>query len=198
MERDKRMRYFFIRVNGDTEHNNRKNCKAYVPDEPPEYPKTYYNYYEYCLKDGFIRIGWPDVGDLTSGEKKGALAESYSLESVKPLPKKYLLSFSDIPLKSIVLMPNKDIPGNLYIGEVSNPYRYYHDVPRAPYECAHRLGVNWDRDNHGGPRLYDATDLNIVITVKWRWWWRRAFHEITDDKITDVRIIDSINKARNQ
>ena len=184
------MSYYFVRVAGNTGHNNPNKPEAYVPKEPPAYPKTYYNYYEYCLKKGFIRIGWPDVGDLRKGGRAGALAHFYSLESVKPHIKKYLLKFSHIPLTSIVLMPNKDIPGNLYIGEVSGPYKYYHDVPRAPYECAHRLDVNWDKDTNGNPRLYHAADLNIGIVGGW---WLRAFHEITDSKITDA-----IDKAREK
>jgi len=140
------MPYYFVRVAGKTGHNNPNKPVAYVPKEPPAYPMTYYNYYEYCLRNQFIRIGWPDVGDLLKGGRVGALANLYTLESVKPHIKNYLLDFSHIPLESIVLMPNKDIPGNLYIGKVSGPYHYFHDVPRAPYECAHRLKVNWDKD----------------------------------------------------
>lgn len=177
------MSYYFIRVAGKTGHNNPNEPEAYVHNEPPKYPKTYYNYYEYCLKNDFIRIGWPDVGDLTKGGRSGALANFYSLESVKPHIKKYLLDFSHIPLKSVVLMPNKDIPGNLYIGEVVGPYQYYHDIPRAPYECAHRLGVMWDKESNGKPKIYHASDLNIGIVGGW---WLRAFHEISDAKITDA------------
>jgi len=184
------MSYYFVRVAGKTGHNNPNEPDAYVQNEPPTYPKAYYNYYEYCLKNGVIRIGWPDVGDLTKGGRIGALAHTYSLESIKPHIKRYLLDFSHIPLKSIVLMPNKDIPGNLYIGEVCGPYRYYHDVPRVPYECAHRLDVKWDKDTNGYPRLYHADDLNIGIVGGW---WLRAFHEITDSKITDA-----IDKARGK
>jgi hypothetical protein len=183
------MSYYFVRVNGKTGHNNPSIPNAYVPKEPPVWPKSNFNYYESCLKNGFIRIGWPDVGDLKKGDKAGALANFYSLESVKPHIKKYLLDFSHIPLKSVVLMPNKDVPGNLYIGEVSGPYNYYHDVPKAPYECSHRLAVNWDRDINGSPVLYHAEDINIGIIGGW---WLRAFYEISDAKITDV-----IDKVRD-
>jgi len=147
-----------------------------------------YNYYDYCLRNGFIRIGWPDVGDLIKGNRSGALSNFYSLESVKTHIKNYLLDFSHTPLKSIVLMPNKDIPGNLYIGEVESSYEYYHDVPKAPYECAHRLGVKWDKDINGNPKLYHASDLNIGIIGGW---WLRAFH-----KITNQNIIDAIDRTR--
>jgi len=183
------MSYYFVRVAGKTGHNNPNIPEAYVPNEPPTYPKTYFNYYKYCLKYGFIRIGWPDVGDLTKGGRSGALANYYSLETVKPHIQKYLLGFLHIPLKSKVLMPNKDIPGDLYIGEITAPYQYYHDIPRAPYECAHRLGVEWDKGRSGKPKLYHAADLNFPIIGGW---WLRAFHEITDDKITDA-----IDKVRS-
>jgi hypothetical protein len=184
------MLYYFIRVAGTTSHNNPKRQDAYVHNEPPKYPKTYFNYYEYCLKNNFIRIGWPDVGDLTKEGRLGALANLYSIESVKPHIKKYLINFSRIPLKSVVLMPNKDIPGNLYVGEVSESYKYYHDVPRAPYECAHQLGIRWDKDINGNPRLYHASDLNICIVGGW---WLRAFYEIREFQITDA-----IDKARGK
>ncbi len=183
------MSYYFVRVAGKTGHNNPNEQDAYVPNEPPKYPKTYYNYYKYCLKNNFVRIGWPDTGDLIKGGGTGALARFYSLETVKPHIKKYLLDFSHIPLKSIILMPNKDFPGHLYIGEVISPYNYYHDVPNAPYECAHRLGVEWDKDSSGEPMLYHAADLNIGIIGGW---WLRAFHEISDNNITHA-----IDEARS-
>ncbi len=182
------MSYYFIRVAGETGHNNPGVPEAYVQNEPPEYPKTYYNYYDYCLRNEFIRIGWPDVGDLKNGNRLGALSNFYSLESVKSHIRNYLLDFSHISLKSIVLMPNKDIPGDLYIGEVISSYEFYHDVPKAAYECAHRLGVKWDKGVNGKPRLYRASDLHIGIIGGW---WLRAFHEITKQEIRDA-----IDKAR--
>ena len=182
------MSYYFVRVNGNTGHNNPSELDAYVKNEPPKFPKNYFNYYEYCLNNNFIRIGWPDVGDIVKGNRIGALANLYSLESVKPHIKKYLLDFSTISLQSIILMPDKDVPGDLYIGEVTGPYSYYHEVPKAPYECAHRLEVSWDKDTAGDPKRYSASDLNIGIVGGW---WLRAFYEIKDTKITDA-----INKAR--
>jgi hypothetical protein len=184
------MPYYFIRVGGETGHNNPNELISYVKNEPPTYPKKRFNYYDYCLKNSIIRIGWPDVGDLAKGGRAGALANLYSLQSVKPHINKYLLDFYHMPLKSIVLMPNKDIPGNLYVGEVSGAYEYYHDVPRDPYECAHRRKVAWDKDSHGNPKVYRAADLNIGILGGW---WLRAFHEIADSKITDA-----IDKAREK
>lgn len=109
------MSYYFVRVNGNTGHNNPSELDAYVKNEPPKFPKNYFNYYEYCLNNNFIRIGWPDVGDIVKGNRIGALANLYSLESVKSHIKKYLLDFSTISLQSIILMPDKDVPGDLIL-----------------------------------------------------------------------------------
>ena len=183
------MSYYFIRVAGKTGHNNPDDPETYISKEPPEYPKTSFNYYKYCLENNFVRIGWPDVGNLKKGDKIGALSNGYSLESLKPHIKKYLLDFSHIPLKSTILMPNKDIPGNLYVGEVIGSYEYFYDIPEAPYECAHRLAVNWDKDSSGAPKLYNAADMNIGIIGGW---WLRAFYEISNSTITN-----EIDKARS-
>jgi len=185
------MACFFIRVAGDTSHNNPDEFNSYVENEPPIYPQTYFNYKDDCLKKGFVRIGWPDVGDISKGGKYGSLTDSYSLESyaLKPHIKKYLLDFSQVPLKSIILMPDKDNPGDLYIGEVSSLYKYLHDVPNEQYECAHRLGVNWDKEIDGNPKLYKASELSIGIVGGW---WMRAFHEIKNVKITRA-----LDKARS-
>ena len=37
------------------EYANNPYSFDYVPGEPPEYPKTEYNYREKCLRDGFAR-----------------------------------------------------------------------------------------------------------------------------------------------
>ena len=145
------MPYYFVRVNGDTAHNNPNHTDCYVHGEPPNYPGTYYNYYNYCLDNNIVRIGWPDVGDILAGNKTNALAKCYDWNSIKPREQGYLTSFSRIPLTSIILMPNKDKPGELYLGEVKRAYRYYYNIPRDPYECSHRVGVNWDRDKNNNP-----------------------------------------------
>jgi hypothetical protein len=137
-----------------------------------------------------IRIGWPGIGDLKAGNKFGSLDTLYSLETVKPHIKNYLLDFSHIPLGSVILMPNKAIPGNIYMGVVNKPYWYFHDVPHAPYECAHRLGVTWDKNPDGKPVIYHANKLGINIVGGW---WLKAFYTITDSVITET-----IDKARCQ
>jgi len=180
------MAYYFIRVNGDTAHNNPSRANCYVPNEPPVYPATFFNYYQYCLDNNVVRIGWPDVGDMRIGGNPGALSKCYTL--LKPYEQSYLTRFAQIQPKSVILMPNKANPGELYIGEVTKTYRYYHNIPNDPYECSHRLGVNWDRNEHGGPIVYSANTLGINIHGGW---WRWAFYEIQDSVI-----INNIDNAR--
>ena len=51
--------YYFIRVNGESDHNNPNRRSWYVEGEPPKFPKTYFNYLDYCIENNVIRIGWP-------------------------------------------------------------------------------------------------------------------------------------------
>ena len=182
------MPYFFVRVNGDTAHNDPSEPKCYVKGEPPHFPATYFNYYQYCLDNNIVRIGWPDVGDIIAGNKTKALKNCYDMNNIPTHIKDYLSSFSKIPLKSNILMPNKDHPGELYLGEVIKTYLYYHNVPQHPYECSHRVGVKWDHDINGNPIIYRASQLGINIIGGW---WRRAFYEIRD-----ITLMSNIDNAR--
>ncbi len=91
------MPYFFVRVNGDTAHNNSSSPNCYVPNEPPIFPATFFNYCQYCLDKNIVRIGWPDVGDMLIVAKSGALSNCYDLASLKPYIQDYLTAFSRIP-----------------------------------------------------------------------------------------------------
>ena len=182
------MPYYFIRANGNTGHNNPNDPKCYVRGELPNFPNTYFNYYQFCLDNNIIRIGWPDVGDILAGNKTKALANCYDWNSIRDYVQGYLSSFSQIPLKSIILMPNKENPGELYIGEVIKTYWYYHNIPHDAYECSHRVGVCWDRDGNGNSIRYWANQLGIcIIGGFWRW----AFYELKD-----VAIINNIDNER--
>jgi hypothetical protein len=75
---------YFVRAKGATLHNNPNVPGYYVPGEPPIFPKTAFNYADFCLERGIIRIGWPDTGALNASGKTGALAHGYTLESLKP------------------------------------------------------------------------------------------------------------------
>lgn len=76
--------HYFLRVNGDTLHNNPNRSNYYVPGELPHYPATYFNYLGFCFERNIARIGWPDTGDLNALSKTGALAQGYSLDSLQP------------------------------------------------------------------------------------------------------------------
>ena len=148
----------------------------------------------YCFEHDIVRIGWPDTGDLLLGNRAGALANGCDLNGLPPHVWNYLEAFLDIRLGSIILVPNKDAIGNIYIGEVIRTYHYFHDVPLHPFECAHRVGVRWDRDHEGAPIPYYARDLAISIHGGF---WSRALYEISTSPRSEV-IIPKINRARQR
>jgi hypothetical protein len=184
------MKYYFVRANGDTGHNNPNAPEAYVPGEKPVFPETSFNYYSYCLRNNFVRIGWPGAGDIKAGNRHGALDSLYASKPLNSMHMGYLTEFACIDLGSIILMPNKDKPGDLYIGEVNSPYYYHHDIPKAPYECAHRLGVKWDTDKNGKPIVYNAKKLGISIDGGL---WRKAFGRIDGSDV--IKLIDNQRQA---
>jgi hypothetical protein len=149
----------------------------------------------YCLTHGIARIGWPDVGDLRHVPRKvGAAVDCYDFDSrrVGPHVRKYLLAFRDITVGSVVLLPDRDRPGVLFIGEVTRGYDYSYDPPRHPYECAHRVGVAWDRRD-GQAVEYRADDLHIGIRGGF---WTRAFHRIDAAQKRDL--IERIEARRRR
>jgi hypothetical protein len=179
------MHCYFIRVNGNTAHNNPSNAPCYVPGEPPRYPQTFFSYIDLCLSNGFIRIGWPATGDLSRGRHVPLRTPCY-----RPIPthiRKYLDEFRLITEGSVVLMPDKLRPGTLYIGETTSGYRYSSEMP---FECAHRIKVKWDRNN-GRPIEYSAADLGISIHGGY---WRRAFQILSEER----ELIRGIDASRRQ
>ena len=184
--------YFFVRVNGDTLHNDPNVPEGYVPGEPPLYPTTFFNYCDYCLENGIVRIGWPDTGDLTQPSKTGALSSLYRLDTINAYEREYLRGFLDLPVGSVILMPDKAHPGDFYMGEVVEPYHYFHDIPVSPYECAHRLGVQWDKTATGGFRAYHADALGIN---RQSGFWRRAFANLAHWP-SAAHIIPALEHAR--
>jgi hypothetical protein len=164
--------YHFVRVNGDTGHNDPAKPQCYVKDEPPRWPTRFFNYVDYCFANNLIRIGWPDTGDLRNVSDVPARTPCY--EHLHERHRRYLRNFRDIQPGEGVLMPDKQRPGVLFAGVVTTPYSYFHDVPRHPYENAHRVGVKWDR--HGGvPVEYSTDDFGISIHGGW-WLW--AYHKL--------------------
>lgn len=183
--------HYFLRVNGETEHNDPGDPLNYVPGEPPRFPRTHFNYLGLCLERSFVRTGWPDTGDLSAQSKTGALARGYGVDVLQPYVQAYLRTFSRIDVGSTIIVPDKARSGDLYICEVVRPYHYFHDVPDEPYECAHRLGVRWDRDAGGHPIRYRAEQLNISTSG----FWRRAFH-VMDNSVSGRATIQSIEARR--
>lgn len=169
--------YYFIRANGNTGHNDPANAACYVPGEPPKHPDNYYNGLAYCFAKNIVRLGWPDVGDLRSKDGRGALAQCYRYETLPTDKKRYLDTFRNIRVGSIILVPDKDSPGDVYIAEVTGPYNYFHDVPYDPYEHAHRFPAKWDRDKNGRPITYKASRLGIGIRGGF---WLKAFFPIAN------------------
>lgn len=182
---------YFVRANGDTSHNE-PGTPAFVPGEPPTSPDAYFNYAGYSLTHGFARIGWPDTGDLRSvPAKERARALGYTFASLPQHVRKYLDAFRDIPVGGVVLIPDPDAaaPGTLYVGTVTRPYHY---VPDHPYECAHRVGVAWDRDPAGWA-TYSADELGIGIRGGW-WLW--AFHRLGGARWSDLRAAVAASRER--
>ena len=179
--------YYFIRVNGESIHCDPRMPQCYVPSEPRP---AYYNYVQYCLRHGLIRIGWPDIGDLRGPPKTGALGRCYDLSTINPHERRYLEQFADIGRGSVILMPDKDRPGALYVGEVTGSYDYFHQPPEHPYECAHRMGVRWDRRD-GRIVEYRASDFGINIRGGF---WMRAFHRL--DAKQKAEVLRKIDAAR--
>jgi len=164
--------HYFVRVNGNSGHNDPGKPESYVPGEPPIFPARRFNYVDYCLRENIVRIGWPDTGDLGASPKTGALVRAYDLGSLRPHVKGYLAEFREIAPGSVVLMPNPDVRGEVYIGTVTRPYWYFHDVPDHPYECSHRVGVRWDCETTGSARKYQAESLGLGIRGGF---WARGF-----------------------
>lgn len=184
--------HYFIRVNGDTNHNNPGRGQWYVEGEPPKFPATYFNYLRYCLQNSIVRIGWPDVGDLVAGGKRGALASGYDLASLPDHVQRYLATFREVRPGETVITTDKDSTGDIYIGTVTKPYSYFHEPPMHPYECSHRVGVSWDRDARGVPVKYKAAALSIPTRGGF---WTRAF-QVLDNSSHASEILPAIAKAR--
>lgn len=168
---------YFVRLNGETLHNDPNNSRLYVPGEPPRFPDRAFNCLNYCFQHNIVRIGWPDTGDLRKPNREGALASGYTSQECKPHHREYLKSFVNIKEKSAILVPDKSRPGDIYIAQVTAPYHYFHDIPLAPYEYSHRVGVRWVRDQGGAPVRFAASELNIPIRGGF---WLRAFHVLNE------------------
>ena len=154
--------------------------------------RTYFNGLAYCLEHGIVRFGWPETGDLLQGNREGTPSGTDGLYGMHDYLRSYLETFRDLRLGSILLVPDKDSLGDIYIAEVTRAYHYFHDAPKHPYEYAHRVGVVWDRDAAGAPIAYRACDLAISVNGGL---WNRALYDISASARATV-IIAKIEQQR--
>lgn len=175
------MAVYFVRTNGNTAHNE-PETPGFVAGEPPvfETDGNHFNYRTKCLREGFVRIGWPNTGDLRN-PGTGALArEEFSYESGF---ENYHRDFLGIRTGDHILIPAGEEKGWVHLGSVvlrdpqdrrriltTQPclfaYYYFHDIPRGEwYECAHRIDVLWARETDGSPL---AREIEGVIG-RWRY-----------------------------
>ena len=181
--------YYFLRANGHTVHNDPARPDCFVAGEPPELPKDAYDHAGYCLRYDVARLGWPGVGDLRLSPDVPAEHPCYG--SLPERVRDYLRLFKHIdPGAAGVLLPDKSRPGVVYAGDVTIAYSYFHLPPDHPFECAHRVGVRWDRD-HGVPVEYHAEELGIPTRGGW-WLW--PFHHLTPDR--HAPLIERVNARR--
>lgn len=180
--------YYFIRVNGETGHNDPSKPECFVAGEPPAFPDRFFNYAEYCLRQNIVRIGWPAAGPLDGERPVPVSTPCYG--ELDPHIRNYLEAFRRIRVGDIILMPEKSEPGILYIGRVRASYHYFHQLPAHPFECAHRLGVDWDRQREL-PARYSARELGITIHGDF---WPRGFHYFDPSKQAET--IRRIDEAR--
>jgi len=174
------MNVWFIRAGANTAHNNPATVD-YVPGEPPTFPETYCNYHDKCLSDGFVRISWPNTGDLMDPGRGRLAAAGYSFEDLNERRRRYLTQFTTIRTGDLVLMPAYTELGEVHVGVVVlrdratrevvslqpglPAYYYHHDIPRGEwYECAHRVDVLWDWKSKGVPGIHHIAGLAWLLS----------------------------------
>jgi hypothetical protein len=176
------MSVWFVRSNGETLHNQ-PDSPRFVPREPPIFPERTFDHRDLCLRDGFVRVGWPAVGDLRlPGWHERAL--NMYVPYWDSRYQRYLEQFGRILTGDTVLLPSGLGQYSVHIGVVVlrdvgtrrirtvrprlPAYSYHHDVGRGDwFENAHRVDVLWDADVAGVPGVHHVPGLGGL--------WRRAF-----------------------
>jgi predicted HNH restriction endonuclease len=156
------MQAWFVRSNGDTQHNY-PGSKLFVPGEPPVYPQTAFDYRTVCLEKGFARLGMPGTGDLKKPDWRDCLRRVYG-KSVHKGDERALEQFASIEVGDVVLIPAGRGRNMVHIGiAVSAPggglggsaYYYHYDVAHGDwFENAHRVNVLWARQCDGSATLF--------------------------------------------
>lgn len=191
------MGIWFVRSNGETLHNNPAS-PLFVPSEPPTFPDRTFDYRAICLRDGFVRVGWPATGDLRLPDWPERASRTY-----RPYwdsrYQRYLEQFLEIQTGDIVVMPSGLNRFSIHVGavvlrEASSrqirtvrprlpAYSYHYDVScRVWFETAHRVDVLWDADATGRPATHEIPSLGGI--------WRRAFGGIGSaaNEVRDVAV----------
>jgi hypothetical protein len=169
---------WFTRTNGETAHNNPESLN-YVPGEPPWLPNRAFDYREKCLRDGFVRVGWPNTGDLRAPGTGRLAAEGYAIESIDPGEQKRLRMFARIQTGALFLIPagrgecefhlglvvRREKPGGAVVGLRPGvpAYYFFHGIVHGEwYECAHRVDVLWDFEDMGTPAVHRFPALGYL------------------------------------
>ena len=184
------MDFWFTTSHGDTIHNQ-PGTPNYVEGEPPQYPLIQINYREKCLNDGFARIGYPNTGDLNDLGRGRLAPNGYSFSDVEtvsgsPLTQSQLKRFASIKVGDFILIPADQDLYQIHFGMVLtidkkivkpyinpriNAYYFYYDISKEDYyECAHRVNVQWARDENGDYGVFNVPEIGGV--------WRLAFGQL--------------------
>jgi hypothetical protein len=189
------MNIWYASGGGVTLHNKR-GTPNYVEGEPPKYPVVELEYIRWkSLVEGFARCGYPNTGSLDSEEiGSGRLAlNGYTLDTVATvsresrLAKSQLLGFASIKAGDFILMVAPGDAYNFHFGMIltkektrvnphisprPNAYYFYHEIKSGDYyECAHRVNVEWAKEQSG--------DYAEVYAPKIH--YRLAFSQVHED-----------------
>jgi hypothetical protein len=179
------MDFWFTTSHGDTRHNQPRTHN-YVHGEPPIYPRTAINYREKCLRDGFARIGYPNTGDLRNNYINRLASLGYSYYDLEDTTQIQLRSFAEIKAGDFVVIPADEDMYEIHLGMVltkerrivrpyinpkPNSYYFYFDIEKGDYyECAHRVNVQWAKDENDNFSIYSIPEIGGV--------WRQAFSHL--------------------
>src|SRR4051812_7955233 len=148
------MATWFVRSNGETLHNN-PSTPLFVAGEPPTFPNRTFDHRETCLREGFVRVGWPATGDLRLPDWTQQASQTYGPYWGSRYAR-YLEQFLEIRTGDIVVMPSGLGRFSVHIGSVviREPssrrirtvrprlpaYSYHYDVScHQWFETAHRV-----------------------------------------------------------
>ncbi|MCC6740105.1 MAG: hypothetical protein IT452_13745 [Planctomycetia bacterium] len=181
------VKVWFTRSNGETAHNE-PGTPNYVQGEPPTFPERSFDYRKKCLEEGFARVGWPNAGDLRRPGEGRLAPEGYTIDTMRRThAKRYLQAFAEIQVGDVVVIPAGAARYRVHVGVVVRrsgegrksialspggaAYYFHHDVAHGePYECAHRVDVQWAHDPASGWSVFTFQQLGGL--------WPKAFGSV--------------------